>query len=89
MSFSTFFPAEFKGKKIDSFSPEALADLNYDDELFLKNKALRNLLEEPEFVKVLFPIVPSPLARNYRTTSKRRITLQSEKLYFHFGKNQK
>ena len=86
MSFASLFPSEFKGNIIDSFSPEALADFDYNDELQLKNKAVKGLLDKSEYLKVLAPVVPSVLPRNYRTTSKRRVTFQNGKLYFHFGK---
>ena len=86
MSFASLFPTEFKGKSIDLVSPEALANFDYNDELQLKNNAIKKLVGDSNILKELFPIVPSVYPRNYRTTSKRRVTMQNGKLYFHFGK---
>ena len=71
--------------KLKSSAGEALADLEYGDELALKNKALANFWNTFKLTGSPEPIVASPLARGYRTTSKRRGDLQYGRLTFDFS----
>ena len=87
MYFAEFFPEKAGDIEINCFSPESLAPLAYNQELELKNKALKALLAEGKIQAPLLPVVPSPKPRNYRTTGKRRVTYDHGKLYFHMGKN--
>ena len=87
MRFVDFFPEKAGNIEINSFSPESLAPLAYDQELELKNKALKALLTEGKIQACLAPIVPSPRPREYRTTGKRRVTYSNGKLFFHMGKS--
>jgi tRNA/tmRNA/rRNA uracil-C5-methylase (TrmA/RlmC/RlmD family) len=47
-------------------------DLEYEDEIRLKNQALRSFWEQFAFTKTIAQLVPSPLGRGYRTVTKRR-----------------
>ncbi|HCV43598.1 MAG TPA: hypothetical protein DGH68_08950 [Bacteroidetes bacterium] len=47
-------------------------DLEYAEEMQLKNRALHAFWEQHAPVKLLAPLVPSPLGRGYRTVTKRR-----------------
>ncbi|MBQ9753375.1 MAG: class I SAM-dependent RNA methyltransferase [Lentisphaeria bacterium] len=87
MRFAEFFPERSGDIKINIHSPESLALLPYEEELELKNKALKALLKEEKLKAPLERIVPSPLPRNYRTTGKRRVTYTDGKLFFHWGKS--
>ena len=81
MYFAEFFPEKAGDIEINCFSPESLAPLAYNQELELKNKALKALLAEGKIQAPLLPVVPSPKPRNYRTTGKRRVTYDHGKLY--------
>ncbi len=87
MRFAEFFPEKTGDTKINIHSPESLALIPYDQELELKNKALKALLKEGKIKAPLAGIVLSPYPRNYRTTGKRRVTYTGGKLFFHMGKN--
>ena len=87
MRFAEFFPEKTGDTKINIHSPESLALIPYDQELELKNKALKALLKEGKIKAPLAGLLPSPLPRNYRTTGKRRVTCAEGKLFFHMGKN--
>ena len=86
MVFAESFPASAGGGEIDRFSPEALAEVPYNLELELKNRALKHLLADGGIAAVPAPLVPSPAPRHYRTTSKRRVSYSSGKLFFHMGR---
>jgi tRNA/tmRNA/rRNA uracil-C5-methylase (TrmA/RlmC/RlmD family) len=47
-------------------------DLAYEDEIRLKNQALRTFWEQFASLETLAQLVPSPLGRGYRTVTKRR-----------------
>lgn len=81
MSFSELFP-----KRFDRFSAEPLADLEYSEELKLKERALTLLLKEGKISVKTDPILPSPLPRRYRTTGKRRMTVRGKQIFLHFGR---
>ena len=89
MSFSDYFPETFNGKIINRFSPDALAELPWEVELDLKNKALKTLLKEGNIKAPLLPVEPSPLPRHYRTTGKRRVSFSGNRLFFHMGRSHK
>ncbi len=55
--------------------PEPLADLAYADEVALKNEALAAFWREERLPGQPEPVVPAPLPRAYRTTTKRRASL--------------
>ncbi|MGE4302220.1 MAG: hypothetical protein AB7F40_11540, partial [Victivallaceae bacterium] len=60
------------GKPLDSRHPEALASLDYNIELEIKNAAIRKLLKCFNPGDKLQCVVPSGMPRHYRSTSKRR-----------------
>ncbi len=47
--------------------------LDYDDELSIKNSALKEFWVKNKFIKSIDPIISSPLGRLYRTVTKRRV----------------
>lgn len=57
---------------------EALAELEYGDELRIKQQALATFWREQRLPGTPSAILPSPLPRRYRTTTKRRV-------FFEFG----
>lgn len=62
--------------EVSKFEPthsEPFARLPYETELALKNEALKIFWEANRLRGLPREIVPSPLPRNYRTTSKRRV----------------
>ena len=66
----------------------SIALMNYADELELKNRAFtlfceKNGLPSPEMV------VPSPMPRNYRTTTKRRAGFEDGKFRLFFGADER
>ncbi|WP_288799730.1 class I SAM-dependent RNA methyltransferase [uncultured Fibrobacter sp.] len=70
-------------KELSGLSLLSLSIMDYKDELVAKNKAFslfcqENALPNPE------RIVESPLPRNYRTTTKRRVVLNREKFQLVF-----
>ena len=87
MRFAEFFPERSGDIKINIHSPESLACLPYEEELELKNKALKALLKDGKIKAPMGSVVPSPRPRNYRTTGKRRVSFVDGKLFFHMGKS--
>ncbi|MDD4818239.1 MAG: hypothetical protein PHI85_09750 [Victivallaceae bacterium] len=87
MAFAELFPTQIDSMKIDRCSPEALALLDYEKELQLKNRAVAALLNDPAVRDITAaPVCPSPRPRFYRTTDKRRVSWRSGKLFFHMGR---
>ena len=86
MLFNELFPANINGSPIDRHSTEALAHIPYKTELELKNCAVRQLLQNGQISIVPNEVVPSPLPRKYRTTTKRRVFFNGRKVFLHFGK---
>ena len=81
MAFAELFP-----KRFDAFSAEPLADLDYEEELKLKERALALLLKEGKISARVEAICPSPRPRGYRTTGKRRVTVRGTQIFLHFGR---
>lgn len=81
MSFTDFFP-----KRFDPFSAEPLVELDYQEELKLKDRALALLLKDGKCSAKVETICPSPLPRAYRTTGKRRVTVRGKQVFLHFGR---
>ncbi len=69
-------------KESDSAYGETLAPLDYKDELQVKNAAIREFWEVNRLPRGPQPVVASPMPRNYRTTSKRRIEMNPGDLRF-------
>lgn len=63
----------FPQQAFQSLPIEALASLNYDDELALKNETLREFWAAHKLDQTPLPILPSPKSRRYRATTKRRV----------------
>ena len=61
---------------------EPLADMEYSRELRFKNEALKRFWDINSLTCDPGPIMPSPLSRGYRSTSKRRVAMASGKIYF-------
>ena len=57
----------------DDTSPEPLAGLDYERECKLKDEALSTYLSDCGIKLKPRTIIPSPMPRNYRTTTKRRV----------------
>ncbi|RPI02785.1 MAG: hypothetical protein EHM72_03300 [Calditrichaeota bacterium] len=51
----------------------SILELTYDQEIRIKNSAIRRFFEQHQLPGAGETIIPSPLPRHYRTTSKRRI----------------
>lgn len=64
---------------------EFLADLDYGDELDLKNQALAAFWREHRLPGTPEPVLASPLPRGYRTTTKRRIFWDNGQLTMDFS----
>lgn len=64
-----------------------LAHLEYTGELKLKDKALRLFWQQHHLAGQPEPVIASPRARCYRTTSKRRTILRGATLHLLFGSN--
>ncbi len=62
-------------------SSEPLAELPYSKELAVKNKAFREFWSSHKLPDKPTLIVPSPLQRAYRTTSKRKVLVRAGKTY--------
>lgn len=62
----------------DDNSPEPLANLDYKKECDLKNKSFTKFLFESGIKVTPEKIIPSPMFRNYRTTTKRRVFIHSD-----------
>lgn len=80
------FKDYFTDGSVDRFSTDALADIDYDAELAMKNKAITAMLAAEKINIAAAPVIPSPLPRKYRTTTKRRVSIDGKKIYFHFGR---
>lgn len=86
MKFNNFFPAQTGDFTINHHSTDALAGLPYQLELELKNNAVSAMLKASGLKISPAPTVPSPLSRQYRTTSKRRVFFDRGKVILHFGR---
>jgi tRNA/tmRNA/rRNA uracil-C5-methylase (TrmA/RlmC/RlmD family) len=64
---------------------EPLAFLDYNEEIKIKYDSLLKYLKENKINIKPDPIIKSPLPRNYRTTSKRRVLESRGKFYFLFA----
>lgn len=62
-----------------------LAHLDYQEELRIKNKALSLFWKHFQLPGQPEPTIASPKPRGYRTTSKRKTTLQDDSLYLMFN----
>ena len=69
-------------KESDSAYGETLAPLSYKEELKVKNDAIREFWDVNRLPRGPQPIIASPMPRNYRTTSKRRVDMQPGDLRF-------
>jgi len=70
-------------------SPEPLAQLDYENELDLKNKAFKNFLSSNGVSTEIKAILASPKPRHYRTTSKRRVFCTREGIGLGFSEQVK
>ncbi len=64
---------------------EPLAYIDYKDEIAIKNRALAKFLADSKITVKPESIIPSPLSRKYRTTSKRKVTEKKGQFYFLFA----
>ena len=64
--------------RFEGAHPEPFAELPYEAELALKNKALLNFWRANRLGEPPRELVPSPLPRRYRTTSKRRVVFEGK-----------
>jgi tRNA/tmRNA/rRNA uracil-C5-methylase (TrmA/RlmC/RlmD family) len=62
-----------------------LAQLAYDDEMALKQKAFTDFFRKSRVQGDWEPLVPSPFSRLYRTTTKRRVIAACGKIIFSMG----
>jgi len=69
------------GREDGQVLPEPLAELEYPEELRLKQLALERFWDRSGLPGTPGEVVPSPLARRYRSTSKRRAAIVSGRLY--------
>ena len=69
-------------KESDSAYGETLAPLSYKEELKVKNDAIREFWDVNRLPRNPQPVTASPMPRNYRTTSKRRVDMQPGDLRF-------
>ena len=69
-------------KESDSAYGETLAPLSYKEELKVKNEAIREFWDVNRLPRNPQPVTASPMPRNYRTTSKRRVDMQPGDLRF-------
>lgn len=76
---------EIAGKSNAFETIEPLSDLGYDQELAIKQKAFTCFLAQNRITTKPLEIIPSPLFRHYRTTSKRRIVFAHKKWVFAFA----
>ena len=86
MLFHKLFPENINGITIGHRSTDALVDIDYETELALKNQAIDKLLKSNNIRFSANPIIPSPMPRKYRTTTKRRAFFDGTKFQLHFGK---
>lgn len=73
---------EFLPSTLKSLSTEALAALDYQEECEIKQKAFNRFWSSNRLDGTPLKIIESPLARNYRTTSKRRVTVDRCRVIF-------
>lgn len=66
---------------------ELLADMAYEKEIQLKNESLQLWWKCHEINCTLEPLVPAPIPRGYRSTTKRRAVIRGTKLYFTHADN--
>ena len=59
--------------KWNAASTEPFAKMDYSEECELKTKAFKNFLEQNGITSNVENLLPSPMPRNYRTTTKRRV----------------
>lgn len=82
-TFSAILESLIPGVRASPFSkPEPLAGLDYNLELRLKQQALEEFWKLNSLPGHPGLIVPSPMPRLYRSTSKRRVTTSFNKVYF-------
>ena len=73
---------EFLPSTLKSLSTEALAALDYQEECEIKQKAFNRFWSSNRLDGTPLKIIESPLSRNYRTTSKRRVTVDRCRVIF-------
>lgn len=73
---------EFLPATLRSLSTDALVALNYDEECELKQKAIERFWTANRLEGRPLPILQSPSSRNYRTTTKRRISVDRCRVIF-------
>ena len=69
-------------READSAHGESLAMFDYKDELKIKNQAIKEFWEVNRLVGNPQNVIASPMPREYRTTSKRRVFMQPGNLQF-------
>ncbi|EDM27544.1 RNA methyltransferase [Lentisphaera araneosa HTCC2155] len=70
----------------DDQSPEPISQLNYEQELKLKNDAFAKFLQKAGVQKQAQSIIASPKPRHYRTTTKRRVFQEGAGIGLGFSK---
>jgi tRNA/tmRNA/rRNA uracil-C5-methylase (TrmA/RlmC/RlmD family) len=70
-AYFAFLSKQAKNISLDSIEP--FSQLDYPEELKIKSDALKEFLLNFKIPVVPEPVIPSPLFRAYRTTSKRRV----------------
>ncbi len=73
---------EFLPSTLKSLSTEALAALDYQEECEIKQKAINRFWQANRLDGTPLKIIESPLSRNYRTTSKRRVSVDRCRVIF-------
>jgi tRNA/tmRNA/rRNA uracil-C5-methylase (TrmA/RlmC/RlmD family) len=76
---------KFASCQWDKTSLEPLVNLDYDRECQLKDKAFAAFLKAHKVETQPNSVIPSPKPRNYRTTTKRRVSCTPEGLGFGFA----
>ncbi|MFH0921898.1 MAG: class I SAM-dependent RNA methyltransferase [Fibrobacterota bacterium] len=76
MTFSSFLPRTESAHRSPALEP--LAHLQYAQELEYKNTAVWEFWKHHRLRPVLASLVPSPMPRGYRTTTKRRIPIAKQ-----------
>lgn len=69
-------------READSAHGESLAMFDYKDELKIKNQAIKEFWEVNRLAGNPQNVIASPMPREYRTTSKRRVFMQPGNLQF-------
>lgn len=67
------------GLQLNPRDLEAMAHFEYPIESAVKQRALEQFLKTQKIDGKLCPLIPSPMSRNYRTTSKRRASFSGGK----------